>query len=489
LWQKIEDDFILIDHNIAAEKITKGMIKNYVGVKASELYENQPGILKNLYRCAIHHKNIFTEKMYTFRSTGEEKFLSVRYSFIPSDLVIVHIEDITGRKKTLEGLLKSDKELKVLIEKLKHSIDITAELYRTIFENTGTATVIIEEDTTISIVNKQFEELSGYSREEIEWKKSWTEFVVKEDLQRMIKFHTSRRIDVESSLKNYEFCFINKEGNIRNILITIDMIPGTKRSVASLLDITESKKTELELKKSTENYKAAYNRAEFYKDIFTHDINNILQIISSGIEVSELILEKPEKFEEFKKNDIIIREQVIRATKLVDNVRKLSQLEDTNQDLEKIEILNILENVISSVRGSYKDRKITYQIKSLDRTIFIKGNDFLKDVFENLLINAIQHNVNEIIEITVRISRDQQNGIDYLKMEFIDNGNGVDDNMKEIIFKRGYNKDKSALGMGLGLSLVQQIIEIYEGKIWVEDRVNGDRSKGSNFIVLIPEGD
>ena len=41
--------------------------------------------------------------------------------------------------------------------------------------------------------------------------------------------------------------------------------------------------------------------------------------------------------------------------------------------------------------------------------------------------------------------------------------------------------------MGLGLSLVKKIIESYHGQIWVEDRFEGDYSKGSNFIVLIPE--
>ena len=90
---------------------------------------------------------------------------------------------------------KSEKELKALTIKLKQSIGISEVRYRTIFENTGTATVILEEDTTISLVNGQFEELSGYSREEIEWKKSWTEFIVDEDLERMKKRHYSRRKD------------------------------------------------------------------------------------------------------------------------------------------------------------------------------------------------------------------------------------------------------------------------------------------------------
>jgi hypothetical protein len=98
LWQKIDEDFILIDYNDAAEKITKGMIKNYVGTKASEMYKNQPEILEEFYRCANDHASIFREMKYGYMSTGEEKFLSVMYGFIPPDLVMF-IQKILRKKK------------------------------------------------------------------------------------------------------------------------------------------------------------------------------------------------------------------------------------------------------------------------------------------------------------------------------------------------------------------------------------------------------
>ena len=59
-------------------------------------------------------------------------------------------------------------------------------------------------------------------------------------------------------------------------------------------------------------------------------------------------------------------------------------------------------------------------------------------------------------------------------------------NRKETIFYR-YDENKGGKGMGLGLSLIKQVMEIFEGKIWVEDRIEGDYSKGSNFIIHIPE--
>jgi len=52
---------------------------------------------------------------------------------------------------------------------------------------------------------------------------------------------------------------------------------------------------------------------------------------------------------------------------------------------------------------------------------------------------------------------------------------------------RGNKEDKYISGMGLGLSLVVKIVDSYNGKIWVEDKIEGDYTKGSNFIILIPE--
>lgn len=121
------------------------------------------------------------------------------------------------------------------------------------------------------------------------------------------------------------------------------------------------------------------------------------------------------------------------------------------------------------------------------KKLFVKANDLLIDVFENILINAVKYNERPIVEILIKFSKIKKEGSKFLKMEFIDNGNGISDDQKEIIFERAYRADKSTSGMGLGLSLVKKIISLYNGEIWVEDKVQGDYSKGSNFIIIIPE--
>ena len=110
--------------------------------------------------------------------------------------------------------------------------------------------MLLREDTKIILANSEFEKLSGYSKEEIEGKKSWTEFFAEEDLNRMVQYHHLRRIDESAAPRKYECRFRDRYGNIKDIAISVDMIPSTKESIASLHDITERKQAERTLQES-----------------------------------------------------------------------------------------------------------------------------------------------------------------------------------------------------------------------------------------------
>ena len=164
-------------------------------------------------------------------------------------------------------------------ERLRESED----RYRTIFETTGTATIIVEEDTTVTLVNTEFEKLSGAPKEYWEGKRKWTEFVHEKDRERMLRYHHSRRVGPDVAPRNYEFSLLDTQGGIREVIITISMIPGTGRSVASFVDITERKQAEETLKKNERDLKDKTHELE--------ELNAALRVLLKRREEDKLELE------------------------------------------------------------------------------------------------------------------------------------------------------------------------------------------------------
>jgi PAS domain S-box-containing protein len=254
-------------------------------------------------------------------------------------------------------------------------------------------------------------------------------------------------------------------------------------------NITERREAEEKQKQSEGKYREAYNRAELYKDLFYHDINNILSNIKLSIDISEKYLDKPGKEREIKNLYEVIREQFSRGGKLITNVRTLSNLENLERSLKSVEVNKVVKDAINYIKKSLQSRDIDIKIESPEKKIFTRANELLIDVFDNLLINAVNYNENSKKEVLVKISRESKNSLKYIKFEFIDNGIGISNKRKKIIFQEGFSKEKGSKGMGFGLTLVKKIIESYKGKIWIEDRVEGDYTQGSNFVFLIPEAE
>ncbi|MBD3254265.1 MAG: PAS domain S-box protein [Candidatus Lokiarchaeota archaeon] len=135
------------------------------------------------------------------------------------------------------------------MSKLNNKSDKNSEnIYKAIFENSQTAMCLIEEDTIISLVNKRFEELSGYKKEEIEGILGWKDFTLEEDIGKLTEYHQKRRESSSLAPRTYETHFKDKTGAVRDVLIMIDMIKNTKSSIATVLDITERKNAERELR-------------------------------------------------------------------------------------------------------------------------------------------------------------------------------------------------------------------------------------------------
>jgi len=122
-------------------------------------------------------------------------------------------------------------------KRLEDKLQASEVYYRAIFENAGTA-IVVDADSTISRVNTQFEVLSGYSRGEVEGVMKWTDFVVPEYLETMKRYHVDRRTGGQVP-KEYVCEIVNKRGQVKRVLVNVELIPGSNQSVVSFLDITE----------------------------------------------------------------------------------------------------------------------------------------------------------------------------------------------------------------------------------------------------------
>ena len=254
--------------------------------------------------------------------------------------------------------------------------------------------------------------------------------------------------------------------------------------------IPPRKKLIEELEEAEEKYHEAFNRANFYKDLFTHDIRNIIQNIGMSVELIVKYQNKEEsvKSEKFKELHEIMKHQIKAAKNLIINITKLSALDEAKKsELLPINLSDSLSKAITLVKEGFQQKMLNIQVDPVDKNIKVKANELLFDVFENILINAVKYNENKILEISIKISKINEDKINYIKLEFIDNGIGINDSLKKLIFLREYKELKGEKGMGIGLSLVFRIIQFYKGKIWVENKEKEDYTQGSNFVVLIPQ--
>ncbi len=187
----------------------------------------------------------------TARRIASIAFSSLKFQFQNRNL----INDLTNEKDRAEELNRNLKEKITEYESAQEALQESKEDLQTVFENTGTATWIIDEDTTLSMVNSETEKLTGYSKEEVEGKMSWKEIVHKEELDRLEDYHVRRRTEGVDAPSDYEFRLVDTYGKTKDIWVKVALIPGTKRSVASLMDITERKQAEEALRKSEERYR------------------------------------------------------------------------------------------------------------------------------------------------------------------------------------------------------------------------------------------
>ncbi len=246
-------------------------------------------------------------------------------------------------------------------------------------------------------------------------------------------------------------------------------------AIVTFRDITERMKKEAELA-------SAKRQAELYLDLLGHDINNINMIAMGFLEVALESFELSDEEREFLEKPL---DTLKGSAKLIENVRKLQVLEEGGLKCRKIDLCDVLAKLVADY-SSVPGRSVAIRFQPISGC-YVLANDLIRDVFSNLIDNAIKHSdPRKSLTIDIGLEPITMKGEEYYQIAIEDNGPGIPDALKNRLFMRFQRGQTKASGKGLGLYLVRTLVSDFRGKIWIEDRVPGDYTQGTKFVVMLP---
>lgn len=348
------------------------------------------------------------------------------------------IQDITERKKMQQALADSE------------------AWYRILFENTGAATIIINEDGTIDQANSEFEQMTGYRRAEIEGIMKWTQIAHPEDLERVKRYHRERRIDITSVPSFYTVRMHDRDGVVKTLHAVVALIPGTNKSIASYVDISEQKKTE-------EALTQVNRKLNLLSSITRHDIINQLMILKGFLS----LLKK-------KTDDPDLLDYISRSEKATINIDHQISFTRDYQDLGvKAPVWQNVKKTIIAAKGALFMGDVTVDVNHPDLEIL--ADPLFEKVFYNLIDNSLRYGGERIRKIRIT-SQEVEN---YLTITYEDDGEGIAEEDRAHLFERGFGKHS-----GFGLFLSREMLSI----TGISINETGTPSNGARFTIRVPKG-
>lgn len=245
-------------------------------------------------------------------------------------------------------------------------------------------------------------------------------------------------------------------------------------------DITFNRGIEFEIKKEK------FSTANRVTSSIIHDIKNSLNIISGYSEIIGM------RIPDSKRYIIKINNEIFNLSNSLQEILEYTKNEnEINFNTKKISLLNFIDeiqDIVNSMKTIYKNLNIQIEDYTEEKNIILNIDLFkIKRAILNILKNSIEacsskNNPLIIIKINKRIGKTKkniQNG--YLIITIIDNGMGIEEDDKDIIFTPFYTKNKKN-GTGLGLAITKSIIDAHHGHIYYKS----EKNKGTAFTIELP---
>ena len=413
----------------------------------------------NVLRFEATHVDIDGGKHYTDLSLKpvKDKFGKITY-------LLAEGRDITERKKAEEEERRR----------------LEAENFRRGLDESPLGVRILETGGDIIYANQALLDIYGYdSIEELKTTPIENLFAPESFVE-----HLKRKEIIKRGIaypSEYNLSIIRKDGRMRHLqLFRKDILwNGEKHSLVLCNDVTEHRQAEMALKERTIQLGEANKELESFSYSVSHDLRSPLRAIDG---YARMILNKEgENFDEDTKRKFnIIRMNARRMAELIEDLLTLSHLGRKQIAKTSLNMDEIVKDVWNELQALKPDRNFTLSIKTMppgygDRTL-------VKQIYLNLLDNAVKFTKNrDVAHIEIGSRIDNRECVYFVK----DNGVGFDMAYYDKLFGifQRLHSDDEFQGTGVGLAIIQRIIQKHGGSVWAEGKVD----EGSCFYFTLPK--
>lgn len=330
--------------------------------------------------------------------------------------------------------------------------------YHAIFENTENGVLLVNlPDHVILEQNRRFASALSLTPGETEGRRL-EEFIV--DSATLAPLFLA--LDSHCNVPATETVMRRGDGQLWVAVIAARKI-STGHAVLTFIDITERRRLDEQLKQ-------CHADTSLYLDILTHDINNIN---TASLNFGRIL--ETRTGEEREKISRKLIQSLEKSDEIIRNISTLRQMQETSSVVAQLHISEMIRNAIAG----FPDIRIDYDGKDA----VVRADGMLLSVFNNLIGNSIKYGGNEPHVVIQVEPRDQD-----VQVSIGDNGHGIPDALKPLVFERFQRGDMTVSGKGLGLFICRSLIERYGGRIRVEDRVPDDPSQGTVIRFTLPKG-
>ncbi|MBN1677816.1 MAG: PAS domain S-box protein [Candidatus Thermoplasmatota archaeon] len=289
-------------------------------------------------------------------------------------------------------------------------------------------------------------------------------------------------LEKEGNVTDFEFDLVRTDGKRLNLRMSAkfaDLIPG--RCVEAVFqDVTDRKLMEQQVIE-------AKSESEFFNDLLSHDIMNYT---FSALHFLDTVWKSKALTEEDRRYLAMVTKDLQGAFELSTSVRDLARLKTIQEEELVIRDLKLLIlEAVEDTRRLFSDRKTRINFERDTEQRYVKCSALANRIFTNLLTNAIKFNPAQEAAVDITVKAVNENGTAYWQVTITDYGKGIQDEEKEKVFERFHRLDQAVKGTGLGLYVARTIVQASGGRIWAENRIKGDYTKGTRMAVLLRKAD